>query len=649
MEFLPINIDLRGKPCLIVGGGDVAWRKVKTLKKAGAVVTVVAPQIDPYIDGVIKIEREFEPADVQNAFMVVSATSDKSVNRLVAETARSNGALVNCADDPANSDFIFPGIIDRSPLLISVSTSGHAPHVSKTIRMELEKKYGAEFSKKVLDAGSNRGSKLIRGKVYLVGSGPGDPGLLTIRAKELIESADVLLHDYYVCPDIVGLARKDAEIISVAKRGFNTSFRQGEIHELLVKYAKDGRLVVRLKGGDSWIFARGAEEAEYLAENNIEFEIVPGVTSALAVPTYAGIPISHRKHSSSIAIATGHPSDGKDFEDIDVPSADTIIYLMGVSNLEKIASRLIQSGKPADLPAAMIENGTLGKQRAVYGTLSTISEIAGRSNIEPPSIFICGNAVGARHNLDWFDRLPLFGKKIIITRPIGQSAETIYKLRRFGAEVVHLPTIEINVADEGECFFRNPAPLSGFTDIIFTSENGASIFFGHMSANGLDSRSLAGKEIYAIGPSTALAVKKHGIIPVIPDNNYTSEDLASILKDNLQGRYFLLPRADKASNVIETVIEKRGGKFEKLTLYNIGTPAMKEKDLNGTDGIVFTSSLTASNFLNNYNWPCGAKAFCIGQRTASVFDGKDIETVVSERATVDDLVDSLVQYFKDKK
>jgi len=491
---------------------------------------------------------------------------------------------------------------------------------------------------------------MSKGRVYLVGAGPGDPGLITVKALNLIKRCDVILYDSLVNPLLLSHCRKDAMIFNCGKRGDKTSFPQKDILELMSRYASEEKEIVRLKGGDSWLFSRGAEEAEYLSERNIPFVVVPGIPSPLAAAAYTGIPISHRDHSSSIAIATGRPKGGKSVSDLRIPDADTIIYLMAVSNLETIVERLISNGRSKDEPAALIQNASLGNQRLVEATLGTIAQKAREENFESPAIFVVGDVVPLCKHLNWFQRLPLKGRHLIITRPAEDSWPMVEQLVSLGADIELCPTIKISPFDEAKAFFSDVNISGRYSDIVFTSKNGVRIFFEYMNAHGLDTRALAGCQIHGIGPKTRGTLKAHGIlIEKLPDE-YSSEGLARYFDGKLNNRRFLLPRAKEADGLLDEVLEKRGATVERLTLYTIAPnkTTFHTPGVQSVDGVVVASQLSARYFMEMRTWPKGAVAFCIGKKTAEAFEGTETTVVISDQATSESLTESIVKYYSNE-
>lgn len=485
-------------------------------------------------------------------------------------------------------------------------------------------------------------------RVYLVGAGPGRPDLITVRGLNIIKKADVILYDYLINPMLLSYAKTESIKIFTGKKGGIASTTQEEINSLILKYSKEDNIVVRLKGGDPWIFSRGGEEVEFLKEHAIEYEIVPGITSPIAATSYAGIPISHRDCSSSIAIATGHPKSGKTLNDLTTPKADTLLYVMGIKNLLLIKDKLINSGYKRETPAALIQNATLGNQKTISSTLENICDIASKHNISAPAIFVLGECVKYHDKLSWFDKLPLFGKRIIVTRPIGQEHDIYLKLIELGADVMHIPTIEINENQESASFFNTSQCLNKFTDIIFTSQNGVRIFFKNLFDANMDARDLSGKNIYAIGPTTKASLKDLGIIANMPKSDYSSEGLINMLDHDLNNRTFLLPRSNLANSTINAELESRGAKYTALSLYNISKPKDMPAITEHFDGAIFTSSQSAINFLETYKWPFSATAFLIGRPTANAIKNYNINNVISKYSTTDSIIESILKHWSNE-
>lgn len=459
MRYFPLFLDTRDTHCLIVGAGEVAARKLELILKSETQVTVIAPwmcdTVKAYANNprVTLIEREFADSDLSNQQMVFVATSEPDVNQHVHDIARKKGILVNVVDNTPLCQFITPSIIDRSPIVIAMSSGGVAPVLLRYLRQKLESVIPANISRlgafsekfrekvksslkgvtarryfwedvldgdiaelvekgqdekadtKFLEAlAAAQTEQKIEGQVYLVGAGPGDPDLLTFRALRLMQKADVVVYDRLVSPAILELVRRDAEKIYVGKAKSNHTLPQDEINELMVREAQKGNRVVRLKGGDPFIFGRGGEEIQKLIEHGIEFQVVPGITAASGASTYAGIPLTHRDHAQSVTFATGHLKDGT--IDLNWPALahqnQTIVFYMGLTGLPVICEKLIENGLAADTPIALIEKATRDDQKVITGTLANITAHPQLSEMKPPTLIIVGTVVSLQSQLDWF-------------------------------------------------------------------------------------------------------------------------------------------------------------------------------------------------------------------------------------------------------
>jgi uroporphyrin-III C-methyltransferase/precorrin-2 dehydrogenase/sirohydrochlorin ferrochelatase len=462
MDYLPIFLNLKNEPCLIVGGGSVAARKAETLLQAGGQVSVLAPTFHDLVlklrdsGCVTLIQKVFQSQDVRGFKLIVAATDDAILNAQVAEAASAHNILVNVVDQPSLCTFIFPAIIDRSPIIAAVSSGGTSPVLARILRMRIESlippAYGrlariaADFRTRVkqaikdpqirrrfwenvlsgpiaelvfagrdeqatehleqaITAETSGNESAHSGMVYLVGAGPGDPDLLTIRALRLMQEADVVVYDRLVSPEILQLVRRDAEKIYAGKQRNRHTLPQAEINRLLTDLAKAGKRVVRLKGGDPFIFGRGGEEIETLMNEGVPFQVTPGITAASGCAAYAGIPLTHRDHAQSCTFLTGHMKDGRlidiEWNQLSRPG-QTLVFYMGLQGLPEICSRLIQHGCPADLPAALIQQGTTQHQSVFTGTLKTLPEIVSRSGVKAPTLLIIGSVVRLREKLAWF-------------------------------------------------------------------------------------------------------------------------------------------------------------------------------------------------------------------------------------------------------
>jgi uroporphyrin-III C-methyltransferase/precorrin-2 dehydrogenase/sirohydrochlorin ferrochelatase len=459
MDFLPIFLNIKGARCLVVGGGSVAARKSGLLRQCGAHVVIVSPALgetlaaETALGYIEHIQARFGEAHLTGAVAVVAATDDRGVNEAVFRAARARGIPVNVVDDPELCSFIFPAIVDRSPMLIAVSTGGASPVLARLMRAKLETLIPAAYGRlasladalreRVKKHFSDKAQRRIfwenalqgpfadmvlagkdqeardyfehalsgtpdgkpRGEVYLVGAGPGNPDLLTFRALRLMQQADVVVHDHLVSPAIVDLCRRDAQRIYVGKQRDNHTLRQEEINELLVRLAGEGRRVLRLKGGDPFIFGRGGEEIETLAANGIAFEVVPGITAAAGVASYSGIPLTHRDYAHACIFITGHLKDGSmdlDWDALARPR-QTIVFYMGLLGLPVLCRELIAHGLPPTMPAAIVQQGTTHRQRVLIGTLETLPQQTEAAQLTPPTLIIVGEVVRLHDKLKWFD------------------------------------------------------------------------------------------------------------------------------------------------------------------------------------------------------------------------------------------------------
>ena len=502
------------------------------------------------------------------------------------------------------------------------------------------------------------------GKVCLVGAGPGDPALITLKGLECLRKADVLIYDRLVDDSLLEEASPDAEKIYVGKGRGCHAVEQKEINLLIVSKAREGKKVVRLKGGDPFVLGRGGEEAEVLAANHVPFEIVPGISSAYAVPAYAGIPVTHRSLASSFTVITGHedPEKGKSSISWDKLStgSDTLVFLMGMVNMAHIARQLIQNGRSPSTPVAVISQGTSPKQRTIIGSLKDIVGKAKKENFEPPAVIVVGEVVGLREKLRWFDNLPLFGKRILVTRAEHQAKELSQLLLSRGALPVQMPVIEINPPRSWRELDRAVRNLKSYGWTVFTSVNAVDIFWKRLYALGLDSRWLADTKIGAIAPATAGALEERGIHPDYVPEIYTSQGfLAGLRKKDIVGCKVLLPRADIADNEISDGLAGLGAEIHQVTAYRTTAAARsvspaRQMLLRGEiDVITFTSASTVNNLLAilGQKWEVikQAKLACIGPKTAAVLTEKGIKAdIVAREHTIPGLVEALEHYFQGK-
>lgn len=448
-----------------------------------------------------------------------------------------------------------------------------------------------------------------QGKVYLIGAGPGDPGLLGLKAKECLEKADAVVYDRLADPRILAYARKDAEMVYVGKASANHTMRQPDINKLLVKLAAEGKVVARLKGGDPFVFGRGGEEAIELLEAGLPFEFVPGVTSAIAVAEYAGIPVTHRHVATSFAVITGHEDPTKGESTINwkglATAVDTLVFLMGVENIERISSQLIANGRSADCPAAVIRWGTRPEQRTLVTTLGQAAADVKKHNLKPPAIFLVGEVVKLRSQLQWFDNKPLFGKTVIVTRARAQASQLTKQLEEQGARVLEAPSIKIVPAADYAPLQQAISNIDSYKWLVLTSSNGVEYFFEQLTKAGKDSRSLYGVKIAAIGSATAKALVAHGITADLVPSAYKAEELADALQQNItSGDKVLIARAKVAREVLPERLRELGAQVDVVTAYETVTDCENKDELlalleNGeADMITFTSSSTVTNMLD---------------------------------------------------
>ncbi len=499
----------------------------------------------------------------------------------------------------------------------------------------------------------------MKGKVYLVGAGPGDPELITLKAARYLAEADVVIYDRLIDNRLLEEVPAKAELIYVGKKAGHHTLKQPEINQLLVNKAKEGKTVVRLKGGDPFLLGRGGEEAEALAENDIPFEVVPGVTSATAVPAYAGIPVTHRSFASSLAIITGHEDPTKGDSSIAwdklATGADTLVFLMGMGNLAQIADELIKNGRSPSTPVAVIRDGTTPRQQTIVGTIADIAAKAANSGIESPALIVVGDVVRLRERLSWFDNQPLFGKRVLVTRTRKQASILSQLLARHGAFAVELPTIEIEVIPDSKELDRAISRLSDYLWLIFTSANGVEIFFGRLRALGRDVRALGQIKLCAIGPATAAALERFGLIADRIPREYVSKAIADSFKDeDLSGKRILLPRAAGATPELANRLSELGAKIDEIAIYRAvspksGTADGKQMLLAGEiDITTFTSSSTVEHlvYLLGSKWEAvnRTRIACIGPVTAATAARLGVRVdVVAKEHTIPGLVQAIIE------
>ncbi len=447
----------------------------------------------------------------------------------------------------------------------------------------------------------------MEAKVYLVGAGPGDPGLITIKGKKCIRNADVIIYDYLASPALLKHAPKSAELIYVGKKGGDHTLSQDEINRLLVDKAKSGGVITRLKGGDPFIFGRGGEEAEVLVEAGISFEIVPGVTSAIAAAAYAGIPLTHRDLTSTLAFVTGHEDPTKAETSINWSSLasgiGTLVFFMGVKNLPNITERLVAHGKSPHTPVAVIRWGTTSRQKTVTATLATIVDKTRAAGLKAPAIIVIGDVVDLRQSLKWFENRPLLGKRIVVTRARQQASDLVGLLTDLGAECLEYPTIEIMPPKDPQPLKQAVANLATYDWIVFTSVNGVGFFFEQLFADGKDVRALSHLKTAAIGPATAARLLELGLISDIVPETYRAESVVDAFKkEKLNNKKILLPRAREARPILPQELKKMGAAVDEIPVYetlkavDIAFDLVQQLKEKRVDMITFTSSSTVQNF-----------------------------------------------------
>lgn len=669
MRSYPVNlIDLSNRKCIVIGGGTVALRKVEGLLASGADVSVISPALvqglaELHAAGKIaSIAREYQEDDLDAAWLVIAATDDPAVNHAVAAGAMRRGQLVNVVDDPEHSNFIVPAVVRRGELALAICTGGASPALSRRLRERLEELIGPEYGDLAallaelrpqllarfpagqprLDAAlqlvdsdllgvlrsqgmaaarayaqnvimspsagqspPEEPARLTPGTVYLVGAGPGDPGLITVRGLACLRGAGVVVYDRLIPRALLSEA-PHAQWIDVGKQPDRHPVPQEQINEILVAQARLGRTVVRLKGGDPFVFGRGGEEAEALARAGLPFEVVPGVTSAIAAAAYAGIPITHRDAASSFAVFTGHRRSDSAEPAAPGPaagqqpgaSADTLVYLMGMGNLPTIVDDLLAAGRSVQTPVAVVSHGTWPQQRTVTGCLGDIVAKVAAANIGAPAAVIAGDVVRLREQLRWFDlpdRRPLLGLRILNTRPAHEAGALTRQLAELGADVIALPATRVGPpADEGplhDALHRlaaGSAIAPAYDWIVFTSANAVHAFFGRLlslpaqesatqasSGPRCDVRCLAGVRLAAIGPATTRALAGYGLAPDLVPAQGTGKHLAAAMPD-VAGKRVLLPRSDQALPDLPAGLVARGAQVAEVVPYSVtaaGQPA----------------------------------------------------------------------------
>ncbi len=501
--------------------------------------------------------------------------------------------------------------------------------------------------------------------MYLIGAGPGDPGLITVKGLQKLREADVVVYDYLADTSLVQEARDDAELIYVGKKGKNHSAEQPDINALLVVRAREGKTVARLKGGDPYLFGRGGEEAQELHEAGIAFEVVPGVTSAIAAPAYAGIPVTHRDHASMVTFITGHEDPTKDESAIDwevlARSRGTLVFLMGVKNLGNIAESLISHGKSRDTPAALVRWGTTSRQESLVSTLARIPEDAQNRGFKPPSVLVVGHVVGLHRALGWFELKPLFGKRILVTRAREQSRKMADRILELGGEPVLFPTIRILPPVDTAPLDTSISRIGSYDWVIFTSVNGVDRFFERFFQVRDDIRDMAGPRIGAIGPVTAARVRALGLKVERVAKEFTAEGVLELLSgEDVRGKRFLIPRAEKAREILPQGIAEQGGEVDVVPVYRTGLPEDAEVqrirrmlERGEIHVITFTSSSTVTHFVEMIGSESarrlleGVVVASIGPVTSQTVRTEGLHLgLEAESYTVDGLLEALVAHFQ---
>jgi uroporphyrinogen III methyltransferase / synthase len=471
--------------------------------------------------------------------------------------------------------------------------------------------------------------------IYLVGSGPGDPGLFTLKGVRCMEEADAVVYDRLAPEALLKHAKPGAEQIYVGKKPGNPTMSQEEINDLLVRLGRAGKTVVRLKGGDPYVFGRGGEEALALIEAGLPFEVVPGVTSGVAAPAYAGIPVTHRQVSTSVAFVTGHEDPTKGRTDVDweklARGADTLVLYMGVGRLAEISAGLISAGKPPTTPVACVRWGTIPEQRTVTGTLEEIADRVAEAHLKPPAIIVVGDVVTLREaGLDWYERRPLFGRRVVVTRARAQAGELSSQLENLGAEVHEFPTIEISAPESFEPLDDAIRNLDSFDWLVYTSVNGVEAFVERLRHHGLDLRAVPrGARIAAIGPATAERLEDVGLRVDVTPGEYRAEALIGALDaDSLAGKRVLIPRAKVAREILPDKLREAGAEVVVPPAYESMPSSEGREELSlrlrsgEIDCVTFTASSTVENFVGAFGETeaarllSGTRVACIGPITA---------------------------------
>ncbi|NCC44634.1 MAG: uroporphyrinogen-III C-methyltransferase [Clostridia bacterium] len=499
----------------------------------------------------------------------------------------------------------------------------------------------------------------MTGKVWLVGAGPGDVGLFTIKGEQVLKQAEVVVYDSLVGDGVLALVPKSARLINVGKRAGHHTMKQEMINQVLLDEAKKGFRVVRLKGGDPFLFGRGGEELELLSENDIPYEVVPGVTSSIAVPAYNGIPVTHRDYCSSVHIITGHKKAGQeyniDFEAL-VRTGGTLVFLMGVTALSDICSNLMKAGMNPDMPAAILQQGTTAGQKRIVATVSTLKEEVEKQGIETPAIIVVGGVCEVADKFAWYEKLPLFGCKVLVTRPKELISVMAKKLRTYGAEVLELPSIGVKAVEDKKRIHECLEKLESYQWIAFTSPSGVRIFFELLMEKGKDIRALGKVKLAAIGQDTKKALAEYGLYPDLMPQIYDGEALGrKMAQECEENARILIPRAAIGNKEILQELGKRKDLMvDDVATYDTYYESQElidevgEFEKGSIDYAVFTSASTVKGFVNavpglDYT---KVKAACIGKQTQAAAAAYGMETYVAKEASIDSLVELVIQLRK---
>ncbi len=502
----------------------------------------------------------------------------------------------------------------------------------------------------------------MKGSVYLVGAGPGDPELITVKGLECIRKADVVIYDFLAAPGLLAHAPKEAEILYVGKKGGDHTLSQEAINALIVEKASQGLKVVRLKGGDPYIFGRGGEEAEVLVDAGIPYEVVPGVTSAIAAPAYAGIPLTHRAFTSTVGFITGHEDPTKTASGIHwdalARGMGTLVFLMGMKNLENLVLRLKAAGLSGSTPVALVRWGTTPDQVTVTGTLDTVVEAAGEAGLKPPVVIVVGDVVRLREKLGWFEKKPLFGKRIVVTRARAQASDLVQALSGLGARCLEYPTIRIVAPDDFAPLDTAIERLDTYDWLVFTSVNGVAFFFERLFHKGKDVRALGHIKTAVIGPATRKRLLEFGLKSDLVPESYRAESVvAAFSREPLQGAAVLLPRAGKARPVLPEALKKRGAIVDEVVAYRTEAVTDGAESLlqlleeKRVDLITFTSSSTVKHFkalLPDHRFPAlmeGIRVASIGPITSDTARRLGFTVhITAETFTVPGLVEAILRH-----